>query len=164
MTLTTFRMRLGNLLQQSEIFTSGPRRHLLRAMGITIGDTSIVRYGCTFSAPNIMIGDHVLINNDCHFDGEAAISVEDRVAIGPGVWLCTSTHEIGGSGYRAGADIAKPITIKAGSWIGAAAIILPGITVESGCVIGAGSVLTRGTEPDGVYVGSPARRVRDLDP
>ncbi|WP_249354641.1 DapH/DapD/GlmU-related protein [Rhodococcus sp. USK13] len=50
-----------------------------------------------------------------------------------------------------------------GCWIGAGAIILPGVTVGEGCVVGAGAVVTRDCSPNGLYVGSPARRVRDLD-
>ena len=41
-------------------------------------------------------------------------------------------------------------------------MILGGVTIAPGCVIGAGAVVTRSTERDGVYVGVPARRVRDL--
>lgn len=54
-------------------------------------------------------------------------------------------------------------TVGDGCWIGANATILPGVTVAPGCVIAAGAVVTKDTEPDGLYAGVPARRVRDLD-
>ena len=42
------------------------------------------------------------------------------------------------------------------------AIILPGVTIAEGCVIAAGAVVNKSTEPDGLYAGVPARRVKDL--
>jgi acetyltransferase-like isoleucine patch superfamily enzyme len=54
------------------------------------------------------------------------------------------------------------VRIGNGCWIGAGVTILPGVTIGEGCVIGAGSVVTRSTEANGLYVGMPARRVREL--
>ena len=40
--------------------------------------------------------------------------------------------------------------------------ILPSVTVASGCVIAASAVVTRQTQPNGLYAGTPARVVRTL--
>jgi acetyltransferase-like isoleucine patch superfamily enzyme len=40
--------------------------------------------------------------------------------------------------------------------------VMPGIVIREGCVIGANALVTRSTEPNGLYLGVPARRVRDL--
>lgn len=50
--------------------------------------------------------------------------------------------------------------------VGIGAIVLDGVVVEDDVVIGAGSVVTPGKtlESRGLYVGNPARRVRDLTP
>jgi acetyltransferase-like isoleucine patch superfamily enzyme len=45
--------------------------------------------------------------------------------------------------------------------VGAACVILPGITLAEGTAVGAGSLVTRSTQAWSVYVGSPARRVKD---
>ena len=45
-------------------------------------------------------------------------------------------------------------------WIGDGAVIMPSITIAPGCVIGANTTVTKDTEPYGIYVGSPARKVR----
>jgi maltose O-acetyltransferase len=42
--------------------------------------------------------------------------------------------------------------------------VLPGVTVGDGCVIAAGAVVNADCQPDGLYAGVPARRVRDLEP
>ncbi len=39
-------------------------------------------------------------------------------------------------------------------------IVPPGVTIAPGCVVAAGAVVTKDTEPDGVYAGGPAGRVR----
>uniref|UniRef100_UPI0035CBD425 acyltransferase n=1 Tax=uncultured Sphingomonas sp. TaxID=158754 RepID=UPI0035CBD425 len=74
----------------------------------------------------------------------------------------TASHVIGGAESRAGADVAKPITIENGCWIGANATVLPGVQIAQGCVIAAGSIVTRDTDPHGIYGGVPASRIKDL--
>lgn len=56
-----------------------------------------------------------------------------------------------------------PIVIGRGCWIGANVTIMPGVTIGDGCVIGAGSLVTNDCEPNGVYVGIPARRKKELE-
>jgi acetyltransferase-like isoleucine patch superfamily enzyme len=45
--------------------------------------------------------------------------------------------------------------------IGAGSIVMPGVVVADGCSVGANSLVTKSTEPWGVYVGSPARRIME---
>jgi acetyltransferase-like isoleucine patch superfamily enzyme len=45
--------------------------------------------------------------------------------------------------------------------IGAGAVVFPGVDIAEGCAVGAMSVVKRSTEPWGVYVGNPARRVKE---
>ncbi len=56
---------------------------------------------------------------------------------------------------------AGPITVEQDVWIAANVTITAGTRIARGCVIGANAVVTRDTEPMGVYVGVPARRLRD---
>ncbi len=56
----------------------------------------------------------------------------------------------------------KPLHIKQGSFFGDNSIIMGGITIAENCVIGACSFVNKDTEPYGVYVGTPARRIRDV--
>ncbi len=56
----------------------------------------------------------------------------------------------------------QSVTIGDYSWIGLGVTILPGVHIGRGCVIGAGSLVTKDTEENSLYVGSPARKVRDL--
>ncbi|MGH3282697.1 MAG: acyltransferase [Trebonia sp.] len=55
----------------------------------------------------------------------------------------------------------RPVSIGAGSWLGAGAIILPGTAIGRNVVVAAGSVV-RGEVPDRcVVAGVPAKIVRE---
>lgn len=45
--------------------------------------------------------------------------------------------------------------------IGTGSIIMPGVVLAEGCSVGAMSLVTNSTQPWGIYVGIPARRVKD---
>lgn len=60
-----------------------------------------------------------------------------------------------------GGKIGK-ITVGDGCWIGTNVTILPGVNIRNGCVIGAGSLVTKDCEPNGLYVGVPAKRIKEL--
>jgi acetyltransferase-like isoleucine patch superfamily enzyme len=54
-----------------------------------------------------------------------------------------------------------PITLVEDVWFGANVTVTANVTVAKGCVIGANAMLNRSTEPYGLYVGVPAKRLRD---
>jgi acetyltransferase-like isoleucine patch superfamily enzyme len=58
----------------------------------------------------------------------------------------------------------KPLIIKSGCYFGDNCIIMGGIIVAENCIIGAGAFVNKDTGPGGVYVGTPARRMRDVLP
>ena len=49
-------------------------------------------------------------------------------------------------------------------WIGASVIIKNGVTISDGAVIGMGSIVTKDVGPYEIWVGNPARKVRDRFP
>ena len=94
---------------------------------------------------------------------EAKIVIGDNVYLACNVSVITSTHEIGPTDKRCGRSVEKDITIGNGSWIGCNATILSGVTIGDGCVIGAGSLVNKDCEPNSLYVGVPAKKVRSFD-
>jgi acetyltransferase-like isoleucine patch superfamily enzyme len=54
-----------------------------------------------------------------------------------------------------------PITLVEDVWLGANVTVTANTTIAKGCVIGANAVVTKDTEPNGVYMGVPARRVKN---
>jgi len=70
-------------------------------------------------------------------------------------------HEITDRPMALTGEKSGPITLVEDIWIAANVTITANTTIARGCVIGANSVVTKDTEPMGVYVGVPARRLRD---
>jgi len=46
-------------------------------------------------------------------------------------------------------------------WLGAGVVVLPGVTIGAGAVIGAGSIVTRDVPEYEIWLGNPARKLRD---
>jgi maltose O-acetyltransferase len=138
------------------------RTALLRLSGIAIGNGVMVYSGVFFGSEKCEIGDGTFVSVNCLIDGSDWVRIGRNVSIASGVQIITGSHVIGTKGKRAAAHVNSPVIIGDGCWLGAACIVLPGVTVAPGCVIGAGAVVTKSTSIDGLYVGSPARRVRDL--
>jgi acetyltransferase-like isoleucine patch superfamily enzyme len=139
---------------------------MYRVARITVGEGTILYPHHRFSMkrdPNIVIGSECYINQYCWFDaGDATITLGDHVVVAANVSLQAATHVPGSATRRALGPYSHSIAIGDGCWIGVGAIILPGVTVAPGCVIGAGAVVTKSTEPNGVYAGVPALRIKDL--
>ncbi len=138
------------------------RRWLLNAMGANLGPGVSIGPGVLIKASPFAAGDGCFINHGCFID-RGAVTLGRNVFLGPGVKLIANNHEMGSAEKRAGRNVAGAIVIGDGSWLGANVVVLPNVTIAPGCVVGANSLVVRDTEPNGVYVGSPARRIRDLD-
>lgn len=156
---------LLNTLIKSPIIPSSFRVKALKSCGLKIGKNVRIQSDGFYDTSNMSIGDNVFINRFVRFfDGnrDERIEIGDNVMIAMGVTFCTVSHQIGDSNRRGGATISYPIVIDNGAWIGANATILPGITIAKGCVIAAGAVVTKSTEPNGLYAGVPAKRIKEL--
>jgi acetyltransferase-like isoleucine patch superfamily enzyme len=152
-------------IAQSQVLPDGLRVQILRRLGYQVGAETLIWSGFRFHGEpeQIVIGSKVFINRGIDIDaGTASVCLEDGTVFGVGVVLAAGGHNISGPERRALGPNDAPVVIGAGSWLGARVVVLPGVHVAPGCVVGAGAVVTRDTEPNGVYVGVPARRVRDL--
>jgi maltose O-acetyltransferase len=139
-----------------------PRVAGLRALGMRIGTGVYV-------APGLLVRWHGRGDRQRHLPAVRVLRRQcgagaDRAALLDRMetMLLTGTHEIGDAQRRRGLDRHAPVTIGDGCWFGARVTVTPGVTVGQGCVVGSGAVVVKDCEPDGLYVGSPARRVRDL--
>jgi maltose O-acetyltransferase len=147
----------------SRLLGSRGRVAVLRRCGLRVGPEVIISPGIQFLSEDVLIGHAAFINRGCLIDALwSPIVIGERVYIGQQVRILTASHKIGPGSQRAGASVQEPVTISAGTWIGAGATILPGVTIGEGCVIAAGAVVTRDCAPHGLYGGLPARRIRDL--
>jgi maltose O-acetyltransferase len=163
--VSDYGFRVLNALLGSEFLPASLRTKVMRAAGFKMHRSACVWAGANFRSNKVTIGSGVFINVGFYHDGYEALSIGDRVRIGPYVRVITATHEIGPAEQRGPFDVVgRPVEIKAGCWIGAGVTILPGVTIGKACVIAANSVVYEGTDEDGLYAGNPARRVRELGP
>jgi len=153
---------LLNHLATSDLLNSPMRIALMRSLGMDIDPSVYMEAGGWFSGRDVSIGVGCRFNVQCFFDESAPISIGANCNFGPQVMIHTSAHEVGGPSRRCGPQVRKPVKIGDGVWVGLRASVMPGVTIGDGCLIAAGSMVTSDCEPNGLYAGIPARRVRDL--
>lgn len=147
---------------KSRFIPSKIRYRFYRLGGIKI-KKSTVREAVTFDGLDITIHQNVFINRDVFINCREHVEIGENAGIAFGTMILTATHEIGDSTLRVGPHYRRPVKIGRGVWIGARSIILPGVTLGDGCVIAAGSVVNRDCEPDCLYAGVPAKKIRTLE-
>lgn len=155
---------VSSALPQTRAF--GVRRILYRWSGIDVAETAQINGGVVFQYPNVRIGDRTWIGRGSSFapTGQAPIQIGAACDISQEVLFVTGSHERGPTTRRAGAGTSEPISIGAGTWIGARCLVLGGTIVGPGCVIAAGSILKGEFEANSLIAGAPAKRIRSADP
>ena len=106
----------------------------------------------------ISIGEHSYINSYCHLDGRGGLRIGNNVNISNYTVIITASHDMKSPvfQYREG-----EVIIEDYCWIGSRAIVLDKSVLPKGSVLSAGSVYKGKGKSYGVYVGVPARYVKD---
>lgn len=112
---------------------------------------------------NIKIGDYSAVNAFTTVYGQGGVTIGKGVGIASNCTITPVNHNFDRLDIprREQGVTKKGIVIEDDVWIGAGCVIVDGVTVGKGSIIGAGSVVTKNTEIDGVYVGVPARKIRN---
>jgi UDP-2-acetamido-3-amino-2,3-dideoxy-glucuronate N-acetyltransferase len=125
--------------------------------GAIIGDRSHVRAHC-FIASGAEIGKDTQImqfSNICR-----GCVIGDDVFVGMGC-MTTNTRKI--AYKRNYKDLAEPPIIMRAARIGARVTILPGVIIGENSVVGAGSVVTKDTKIGCIYIGVPAKLIKEVE-
>lgn len=95
------------------------------------------------------------------------VCIGNNVSIAPYVTFITESEPNNGKKileleYIKKLKVKGNIIIEDDVWIGANVTILPGIHIGRCAVIGAGSVVTKDVESYSIYVGVPAKKIKDI--
>ena len=126
-------------------------------------------YGCTIGAntfigPFVEIQKDVTIGNSCKVQSHTFIcelvTIGNHCFIGHGVMFVNDLFSNGGPA-QGNTTLWKATNIGNHVSIGSNATILP-VSICDNVVIGAGSVVTKNITKPGIYVGNPAKFLRDI--
>ncbi len=104
---------------------------------LQVGENSMIYEGAIVE-PFARIGSNCILRNGCN--------VAHHAIIGDHVFMAAQAVVAGGA------------TVGERCFLGLNSTIRDGVTVAPGCFVAAGALVTTDTEPDGLYVGVPARR------
>lgn len=157
-TLTAGRKKLNVVLSLGQVGLGNARYELWkrlrshRLLFPTIISPNAIANRDVSVSEGAVVMDGVVMNSGATI-GRGAI-VNTNSTIEHDVVLADWTH------VASGATICGGATVGSFSMIGAGATVIEGIKITSGCIVGAGATVVRDISEPGVYVGSPARRVK----
>lgn len=135
---------------------------------IEIGDNSRIDDFCIISG-TVKIGKYCHITPMCLLaGGTPGIILQDFVTLAYGVKVFSQSDDYSGqtmtnslipTKYKN--EFKAAVILEKFSIIGANSTIMPGVIVAEGCSVGAMSLILKSTISWGVYVGIPAKRVRE---
>lgn len=133
-----------------------------------IGDNSRIDDFCVVSGKvvmgrNVYIGPFALVAG-----GTPGITFQDFATLAYHVQVFSQSDDYSGATMtnptipaKYKSEIKQPVCIGRHSIVGSGGIVGPGVSLAEGTSVGAGAVVLCSTEPWSVYVGTPARKLRD---
>lgn len=114
------------------------------------------------------IGNHVHIATHSCISGGGYCIIEDFAGLSAGTKLITGSAQVNGEGLTSPTLPAKfqsvkrsYIIIKKHALLATNVVVHPGVTIDEGTIVASGSVVTKDTEPWSIYMGVPAKKIRD---
>jgi acetyltransferase-like isoleucine patch superfamily enzyme len=132
-------------------------KHVFASCGKNFKAFTHVRFSYGY---NLNVGDNVVIHRHVLLDDRGGIDIGDGSSVSDFANVYSHSHNI-----VDGRIVYLPRTIIGkGARITYHATILAGAHVADDSMVGAGSMLTKSTEPHWVYVGVPARKIKEKSP
>ena len=132
---------------------------------ITIGRNCRIHRGVIIDTHggDVVIEDNVSLNPYCviNANGGVRIGRDCRIAAHTAIIASNHVFEDRDTPIRHQPMTTEGIVLEDDVWLAAGCRVLDGCTLGRGSIIGAGAVVTSDTEPFGIYVGVPARKIRE---
>lgn len=137
----------------------GFKRSVLRFFGAEVGGGVVIKPRVNIKYPwNLRIGNHAWIGEAAWIDSLGPVSIGSNACLSQGCTVETGNHDWSQPAF----DLRiEAVVVEDGAWAAVGSLLLPGSRLASHAVLGAGSVLAGDTEPYGIYVGNPARKVKE---
>lgn len=152
-------------LVQATLFRFSPRplhrwrNWLLRLFGARLHPTARVYPRAKIWAPwNLEMDAYATIGEDVDVYCPRLIHIGANSVVSQYSYLCGATHDFEKHGRPL---IPLPITLGEQVWLAADVFVAPGVNIGDGAVVGARSSVFKDLEPWKIYMGSPAKAVRD---
>lgn len=118
--------------------------------------------------PELVIGDNVIFNCDCHIGCINKVVIGNNVLMASRIFISDHSHgeinrtalklpPVKRSLYSKG-----PVIIEDNVWIGEGVSILPGVTIGANSIIGANAVVTKSIPSNCVVGGIPAKILKEI--
>lgn len=121
----------------------------------------------TLIHPSAEISKHCTIENGVVIFANAAVNIGSKIAMGciinTGAIIDHDCNLGECVHISPGANIAGGVSIGDNSWIGIGSSVIQYIELASNIQVGAGAVVTNAEEPNKLYVGIPAKPIKNLD-
>lgn len=135
---------------------------------ISIDDYSRIDDFCVVSG-KVEIGKYVHITPMCLIaGGEPGVYLSDFCTLAYGVKIFAQSDDYSGETMvnslidtRFKSEVFARVLLLKHVVIGTNSVVLPGVTIAEGCSAGAMSLFNKSTDAWGIYVGSPAKRIKE---
>ncbi|QDV84641.1 putative colanic acid biosynthesis acetyltransferase [Stieleria magnilauensis] len=132
---------------------------ILRLFGAQVDWTAHVYGNAKIWLPaNLTMGAHSCLGPRVNCYCMDRITLADRAVVSQDSTLCAGSHDISDANFQL---ITRPIVIGEQAWVAAEVFVGPGVTVGKGAVLGARSVVFKDAIENGIYVGNPAKLVKE---
>lgn len=119
--------------------------------------------------PELIIGDNVSINYDCHIGCVNKVVIGNNVLIASKVFITDHFHgDTSVDSLKLPPNSRKviskgPVIIEDNVWIGEGVAIMPNVRIGRNAIIGANAVVTKDVPENSVIGGNPARIIKFLN-
>ena len=127
------------------------------------------RFGNQAFNPEILIGNNVQFNHDCHVGCTTRVVIGDNALIASRVMILDHSHGEASAQALLLSPATRPLVNKGeiiignNVWIGEGVLVMPGVTIGDNCIIGGNAVVTKSFGPNCVLGGIPAKVIRVLE-
>lgn len=166
----SFRQKVGRMvwyMVQGTVFRWSPRtaygwrNWLLRRCGAKVHPTVRIRPTVDIEVPwHLSLGAYTVVGDRAILYCLGRVTIGDRVLISQYAHICAGTHDPTRIDMPL---VCLPIDIGDDAWVAADAFVGPGVRVGEGVLLGARSTAVKHLEPWKIYVGNPAKAIRDRE-